>query len=527
MDLKKKEYELSILNLIKENKFIKAKKNLEYYLRKFHDQYDFILRICNICQELKRKKQFLYFTKILYSEFPHKIDSYSLYAQALFNNSQFKSADKILKEAIYILDNPIVENKKFKYYQKFLIALKIKHFIRKIELMNKYSTNKIEKAEKYREDLMKQQTRLHCAIRKPMLFAIPYIIDPIESYKKEKYLEYKYEKKLLDEPVVKLNNEENDKLKGLLCPNAVITKNIGVYDKEGNPFHNSVLRRDSKRYPNGFPIKIDSNSIKISKTFDRAFYITYFNTHFGHLITEGISAISLLMYFEKIFHNVYSELPIIIHRKYKNYADVLEDLFHLNKGDILIPGINCGDLFIRNLYLSSPTVVLRSWSSRSHSNCVKTYFSRLNNDKNIQSNNLPKNSKIYISRSKLADNLRRMKDEEIFENNLIKLGWHIFHPQEHSIDSQIKTYENASFICSQHSSALHLLYAVNTKKIKKIIILHFGLYENYYFQFKTQEIEFKDILCLKREKVQDADVEFSEDYALNELPKLIENYCNL
>ena len=95
-----------ILNLIKDYKFIKAKKKLEDYLIKFPNQYDFVLKICKTYQDLKKKKQFYYFAKILYSEFPNKIDSYAIYAQALFNNRQYKTADKILKEAFDILDNP-------------------------------------------------------------------------------------------------------------------------------------------------------------------------------------------------------------------------------------------------------------------------------------------------------------------------------------------------------------------------------------------------------------------------------------
>ena len=207
---------------------------------------------------------------------------------------------------------------------------------------------------------------------------------------------------------------------------------------------------------------------------------------------------------------------------------VLENFFGLFEGQILIPGINCGDLFIKNLYLSKPTLVNRVWASKNHSEAVKIFLNRISKTPIQILNNLTQYEKVYISRSNLPKNKRLLKDEKKLEEKLRNLGWHIFHPQEHSIDIQVKTYENATFICSQFSSALHLLYGIKTNGLKKVIMLcqDDNMIPDYQFQFKAQKINLFEIKCLKLveeslETKTDRYVKI-KDISLNQLSLLIE-----
>ena len=219
--------------------------------------------------------------------------------------------------------------------------------------------------------------------------------------------------------------------------------------------------------------------------------------------------------------------------QFKNSASFLENLFGLEKGQILIPGITCGDLFVKNLYLSKPTLVNRSWSTKNHSEAVKIFLKRMSKTPVQILNNLTKYEKVYISRSNLPKNKRLLKDEKKLEEILNNLGWHIFHPQEHSIDIQVQTYENATFICSQSSSALHLIYGINTNFLKKVIMLcQDNMNLDYKFQFKEQKIKLVEIKCLQlKEKCLktkiNRDVEIQDIYSLKKLSLLIEKHIKM
>ena len=94
-------------------------------------------------------------------------------------------------------------------------------------------------------------------------------------------------------------------------------------------------------------------------------------------------------------------MPIILPNQLKRYASFLENFFGLNEGQILIPGINCGDLFIKNLYLSKPTLALQEFTTKNHSEAVKIFLNRISKTPIQILNNLTQYEKVYISRSNL------------------------------------------------------------------------------------------------------------------------------
>jgi hypothetical protein len=105
--------------------------------------------------------------------------------------------------------------------------------------------------------------------------------------------------------------------------------------------------------------------------------------------------------------------------------------------------------------------------------------------------------KIYISRSRLESSKRLTDGEMDLEKLLSQDGWHIFHPQEHDIRTQLEVYSSASYICSTWSSALHLLYGINTDKLRKVVVLSLFSNSDFVRQFSAQCIPFKIIKCLK------------------------------
>ncbi|MEO0485345.1 MAG: glycosyltransferase 61 family protein [Pseudomonadota bacterium] len=79
--------------------------------------------------------------------------------------------------------------------------------------------------------------------------------------------------------------------------------------------------------------------------------------------------------------------------------------------------------------------------------------------------------KIYISRSKVFKKRGRLLLEERIEAELEREGFTIFHPQQHSLDSQLAHYKAAKVIVSTDNSALHLAACVVQPDCKVAILV--------------------------------------------------------
>lgn len=64
--------------------------------------------------------------------------------------------------------------------------------------------------------------------------------------------------------------------------------------------------------------------------------------------------------------------------------------------------------------------------------------------------------KLYISRSGLRQHEKRVHDEDRIEALLARAGYEIFHPQEHSIETQLSRYMAAKTVIGGDGSAFHL-----------------------------------------------------------------------
>ena len=74
--------------------------------------------------------------------------------------------------------------------------------------------------------------------------------------------------------------------------------------------------------------------------------------------------------------------------------------------------------------------------------------------------------KLYISRSQLGGNMGGIVLEDLLEQNLAANGYHIYHPQKHSLAEQVEAYRAADFILGADGSAFHLLGFVATAEQK-------------------------------------------------------------
>jgi capsular polysaccharide biosynthesis protein len=79
--------------------------------------------------------------------------------------------------------------------------------------------------------------------------------------------------------------------------------------------------------------------------------------------------------------------------------------------------------------------------------------------------------KIYVSRALLDPSQGKVAGEAEFERFLERSGYHIFHPQEHSLSRQVQVYVNAEKLIFCEGSAIHACILLPRVRAKLAIVL--------------------------------------------------------
>jgi capsular polysaccharide biosynthesis protein len=340
-----------------------------------------------------------------------------------------------------------------------------------------------------------------------------------------------------------LNDREDcsDYLELLACDNAYTTEAYGIHDEAGYPFWGTVLIRGKNKvnYPRGYPTKIPRPA-NIQLRLKRAFYINFLQLkNFGHLLTDGASAIYPLIQW-KLHNSDLRLMPIIINETDSSQdfqIQLLAELLNIDKSQIYIPGKTCGNIKIQTLYQSKPSYILGIKPSKLHPQLVRDLLKQkqeTSEDTSLKKDdgNLINTTKLYIARSKLTTNVRHLKEEIEIEECLQGLGWTIFHPQEHSIKHQLKVYEICKVICGEEGSAMHLLFGLGIHAIKKVILLTQSYKNNFTLQLDCQSIPKTVIYCLTKNPNCNKpgtrqDLQLCENTNSKILTKTIDNYATI
>lgn len=83
---------------------------------------------------------------------------------------------------------------------------------------------------------------------------------------------------------------------------------------------------------------------------------------------------------------------------------------------------------------------------------------------------------VYVSRSRLGPRKGGLLFEDRLESALAEAGYHIFHPQDHSLDAQIALYRGASRIIGVDGSAMHLVAFAADPRARVAILARRGHY---------------------------------------------------
>ena len=331
-------------------------------------------------------------------------------------------------------------------------------------------------------------------------------------------------KKRIDLKSKNFTANDIDRLTYSIHRNVIATENSCLFDKFNNPINESVLWRiqtnGELKCPNGQLEPISTNK-KPALKLNTAVWIRFAHFyHFGHLLTETCSALYPLVLWKKSGLDI-ENINIVLHERYKKNLDSIKNLFKITGKKIYFYGPLCEyDLKIKRLLIPDPTIVLRGFSSRKHALVTQQFLdlwapSESTNSQGLDSTNngrfIPftskkswpslysknhsQNTKLWLSRTQFKGCLHPFPEEKKIERILSQMGWKIFHPQQHSIRTQLNALEEARVVAGLAGSAFHLLYGVKVRK--KIIQLTWRdegcTYEK---QFKSQDFDYHLIDCL-------------------------------
>ena len=286
-----------------------------------------------------------------------------------------------------------------------------------------------------------------------------------------------------------------------IARNALLLGDIfGVFDCNGRPFEKSYARQRDK-YQGGFPLDVEglcSDRIEGLKRINVGFYIGYNHGHFGHRLTELVSAIYPLIVWRNIHkerirmsivvHHLLSS-PVLLQRLY----ELLYQLLGIQEDQFIVVGETCRNLSVDRLCFAAPSCdlkFLKPFSSQ-HPNYVRQYVQLLSaSDIDcLDSSAIQPSQKVFISKTKVSRHHAAF--EVRLERKLREDGWLIFHPEDHSVRDQVLVYENSGLVCSRLGSALHFLMGLSSQVCPKVIAINDYplLVDRYRYQFELQSVD--------------------------------------
>lgn len=290
-----------------------------------------------------------------------------------------------------------------------------------------------------------------------------------------------------------------------LSQDAWVTDAYGAHDRNGRPFDGCFFHQ-AGRFIHGSPKRIIPPDPDNCLSLPCALHLAHIELrHFGHLLTDGCSAIyPLLLWFGNA---ELRNIPIVLHRCLQDRIPDLCKLLGLGDEQFLIPSVNTRNLKVGQLLTPAPSMlnggIVRNggYVNAHHPEIVKRLIAILGGSeaKPPDPGGGQQHAKLYLSRSKLGSELRLFVEERELEDALRRNGWRIFHPEQHTLAEQLAALREASCICATQGSALHLLLAIDPRPELRVILLSRNpVNTNFIRQFKTQGINHHILTCLER-----------------------------
>lgn len=239
-----------------------------------------------------------------------------------------------------------------------------------------------------------------------------------------------------------------------LTPTAPPSHQCGAYNSQGLIIEDTILARGDKLL-SSLPPKLSSLP-KDSEVIDEALYGGFLTRHYGHILTESVSRIW------PYTHDLKS-LPIVFCGCPRPVPLINKFLGFCSDETIPIIILPQKPIIVKRLYIPQPSMINRKYVHPHHAKLMSSVIGPglLRNSSSIRKNRI-----LYLSRSKLSKDVRKIANEELLESAIVQLGGEIYHPQEHPIEDQVAVISHAKIIVTPLGSAAHsLLLSPGTHKI--------------------------------------------------------------
>lgn len=228
-----------------------------------------------------------------------------------------------------------------------------------------------------------------------------------------------------------------------------------VYDKNGQLYFNSLHRK------NGYRNKIAAElpaSVQVEVLCGRYVYGGFLqNTHFGHFLVESLSRLWAVSHLSRIEGVIF-----VLRNIEKPPANFVFTI--LSK---LLPDKKI-------LLITTPTkveeLVIPDQLGHPRSGYIQGHMRNKNLLQNLRVVDSSSAKNVYISRSKLKSNEGLFLGEHVLEENLKREGYLIVHPQELTIEEQLRVYTNAKKLVFADGSAFHLYILVANAEQESFIV---------------------------------------------------------
>jgi len=206
----------------------------------------------------------------------------------------------------------------------------------------------------------------------------------------------------------------------------------GVFDESGKVVVSSLLHR------NYGTVVAAAEPCEAVRHLDGDFiYVGYDFNHYGHFLLESCARLW--------FARQHPELPVVwgFRGAENSFKDViLNDILDLKNEQIVVREPTS----FSNLYVPDPAFVIGA-------SCSPEFIELTGQFEGSR----PADRKLWLSRSKLPDSLGKIIGEQELEEQLVKSGWDIFHPQEHGLLEQLAILASGSKLAGFAGSAFHSL----------------------------------------------------------------------
>ena len=293
----------------------------------------------------------------------------------------------------------------------------------------------------------------------------------------------------------------------------------GVYDASGAPIVESFLRRgfDLGHYPHGRPEPVDGASLApdaAGEELDQIVYVPYAAmTHFGHMLTEFAGNLGPFIEHADGLDRIGGvESVLVVPPRAASSSAALAQLLGLPETRLFSTASLSRPMRARQVVIPRPSMMNRHGLARRHFGHVRRLLSRLHGvDAQLAAlEDDDRGEKLYLSRSRLADDARHILGEEQLERDLTDLGWRVVYPEQLSLADQLGCLAAARTIAGGAGSALHLLMAFGESFGRRRLVslgqaAHLSN-PNIALQAARQGLPFRHIVCMDRHPASKKDL---------------------